>query len=396
MAGSIRCISKMNLSVLTSNITRQFISNGCRTLYTDSSIGMNDYRSTRSIFLKRYEIGIDAFRTKLQTIAASEKDMVFTEDLKAILHLVEKTPEEVDLLKKLLNKYVTQNSELRFGSFKFGPIVMRTLHYLNEPNIAKQIFLDPNFDNFFDQLTSYMVLLDLLYENQMYNDIFEVYNKIRTKFVGGIVHPKLAINVIGMSCYKANTPESLEYGLQICKELNERGSVPLRKFVAAVGALAIKQNKPEIAMELMSQSRTPDYITIRCVKVMALADMDKIDDILIHFQQSLRREFPEKNQYYIDVIDKVKAVAARLNMDENSEIHKVIQMLENRGYVYKTTFDEHISEPIQTFKRMTNAFDYQDQRWEDNNNMNYENKPDLPRYKKSFGASSYTKRYSSG
>ncbi|KAK0096870.1 hypothetical protein PV326_004036 [Microctonus aethiopoides] len=359
-------------------------------------MGMVDYRNIRSVFLKKYEIGIDAFRTKLQTIAVSDKDMVFTEDLKAILHLVEKTPEEVDLLEKLLKKYVTQNSELRFGSFKFGPVVMRTLHYLNEPNLAKQLFLNADFDSFFDQLTSYMILLDLLYENQMYTDILEVYDKIKTKFVNGIVHPKLAINVLGMACYKANTPESFEYGLQICKDLNERGSTPLRRFMAAIGALAINQNKPEIAMELVAQCRTPDYISIRCIKIMALADMDKIDDILIHFQESLRRGLPERNQYYIDAIEKVKAAAARLNMGENSEIYEIIQTLADRGYVYKMTLAEHISQPIEAFKRANNPAEYQDQGWGDNSNMNYEKRTNSSRYRQSSGASSFTKRYSSG
>lgn len=76
----------------------------------------------------------------------------------------------------------------------------------------------------------------------------------------------------------------------------------MRKFIAAIGALAINQNKPEIAMELVAHCRTPDYISIRCVKIMALADMNKIDDILINLQESLRRGLPERNQYYIDSV----------------------------------------------------------------------------------------------
>lgn len=173
---------------------------GSRTLYDEASLGLDNYKSTRNIVMQKYKIGLDSFKIKMQESIADEKAMIFTEDLKSTLHLVEK--DDIQLLISMLEKYNSQNSQVRFGTFKFGPVVMRTLYYLNEPDVAFDLFLNPKYDEFFNQMSTFMLIMDLLYENKKYADVRTIYDKVKQKFVNGIRHPKLVINIVAVACYK--------------------------------------------------------------------------------------------------------------------------------------------------------------------------------------------------
>lgn len=93
----------------------------------------------------------------------------------------------------------------------------------------------------------------------------------------------------------------MEFGIKVCEELSQKGSVPLRRVIATLGALAINQNKPHVALELVALCRTIEYISMRCIRIIALADLDRIDDIVLEFQAALKRG-PEKYSYYSDVV----------------------------------------------------------------------------------------------
>lgn len=56
----------------------------------------------------------------------SSKNLVFTEDLKNMLHISEKT--DVELLSQMIKKFCSQSQETRFGNFVFGPPIMRSLN----------------------------------------------------------------------------------------------------------------------------------------------------------------------------------------------------------------------------------------------------------------------------
>lgn len=128
--------------------------------------------------------------------------MIFTEDLKVMLHLAESTPEDKELIVKMLKKFNSQSSEMRFTTFLFGPIVMRSLYRLNEPDLAIELFYDEAFSTFFNQLSSYQIFLDLLYCNKRYEEIIKVYDTIRTRVTHEKVHPRNSLILVTAACYK--------------------------------------------------------------------------------------------------------------------------------------------------------------------------------------------------
>lgn len=68
-------------------------------------LGLDGYRSYREKTRTQHLHNVDNFKRKMKEfVAASATNMVFTEDLKNIIHLAEDTPEDKQLLVDMLEK----------------------------------------------------------------------------------------------------------------------------------------------------------------------------------------------------------------------------------------------------------------------------------------------------
>lgn len=67
---------------------------------------------------------------------------------------------------------------------------------------CSQIFKNPDMDGFFDQLISFQILLDLLFKNQMYSEMLDIFNIISSKQLQGSKYPKNAVVLVLAGCYK--------------------------------------------------------------------------------------------------------------------------------------------------------------------------------------------------
>ena len=141
------------------------------------------------------------FFEKMKDFVEQPDALIFTEDLKTMMHLVEKKPELLELMHKMMQKYNSQNN-LRFGSFVFGTVAMRALYHLDEPDLALKVFKDPLMENFFDQIMTHQILMDLLYNHGRYADVREVYDIIKVKNINDIVHPKSPFIIVMGACYR--------------------------------------------------------------------------------------------------------------------------------------------------------------------------------------------------
>ena len=61
--------------------------------------------------------------------------------------------------------------------------------------------------------------------------------------------------------------QSYEYALKLLSEMKEAGIYPVRRALSFACALAIRQNAPQVALEILSNSQQPNYVTIRNLKV---------------------------------------------------------------------------------------------------------------------------------
>ncbi|KAI8420177.1 hypothetical protein MSG28_008738 [Choristoneura fumiferana] len=244
--------------------------------------------SDLKILLEICKKEFNIIKTKMTEFVDDPKSMIFTEDLKNMVHMAE--PSDLELCLKMVKKFNTQTTEYRFGSFVFGPVVMRMFHFLDAPNEALQCFEDPANDKFFDQLVTYQVLLDLLYSHEMYDEMYRVFEKVKER---------------------QNSPQSMEYASKLWSDMNKTGTVPLRRACTFFAALALKQGAPHIALESISIQKQ-HYVTIRNIKIAKVREaVEKSDN------KDVKKEFDDIVTAMVDrqLIDSKQTLDMLLNAE---------------------------------------------------------------------------------
>lgn len=320
-----------------------------RSLYSASVLGLDGYQNYRERTRTQHLHNVDNFKHKMrQFVAGSATNMVFTEDLKNIIHLVEDTPEDKQLLVDMIEKYNSQAQELRFGNYIFGPVVMRALYCLKDPKLALQLFEDEKYGSFFDQLTSYQILGDLLYEHGFYPEVRHVFDLIKTRQVQGGRYPKHSITLTFAACYRENSEESYQYAMSLWKELNSVGHIPMRKATAFAAALALKYNQPGIALEIVGTVTKGNYVTIRQLKILALIAMDRLEDVMPIIRAVLELGGPleRKQTFCREVMDKVENALASTKSETPQDLKRMLEYLATNGHITDTTLDQLLCQEI--------------------------------------------------
>lgn len=120
----------------------------------------------------------NTFRERMKEICEKDDGIIFTEDLKAMIHLVQPNEQDMTLLTNMLKKYIQKHEENKIGSFVFGPVVMRMFYHLNQPEYALQAFENEYLRNSFNYRSSFRTLMCLLYKNNMFKEMKNVYDKV--------------------------------------------------------------------------------------------------------------------------------------------------------------------------------------------------------------------------
>uniref|UniRef100_A0A1B6JLF5 Pentacotripeptide-repeat region of PRORP domain-containing protein n=1 Tax=Homalodisca liturata TaxID=320908 RepID=A0A1B6JLF5_9HEMI len=323
---------------------------GSRFLYTPAALGLEGYIQVRErVKMQFSELG-DRFRAKMKDFVSPDSvNMVFTEDLKHMVHLADATEDDLELIEEMMLKFNSQNKDLRFGSFIFGPVVMRMYYHLNRPKEALKVFLNPDLEHFFDQIISYQVLMDLLFKNEMYDEVMQVADVVKDKQIPNSRFPRNVVVLALAAAYKKNTPESLQYMKKLWAELQEAGHEPMRRAITFAAALAINQNAPHIALELLSAVPKQNYVTIRNLRVSALADVGRPDDALPILRSVLEMDGPQetKHTFCSEVIEKMKAAVSRCDKKEvHQEFQRVVDQLNQLGHVTDSSLDAQLCTEI--------------------------------------------------
>ena len=80
-------------------------------------------------------------------------------------------------------RYQENQKELLGSGFHFGPLVMRLLHHTSKPEAAYKMLLSPELAQTFFHFKSYQIGMDLLFRNQMYQEMVEVFSVLERRFI---------------------------------------------------------------------------------------------------------------------------------------------------------------------------------------------------------------------
>lgn len=161
-------------------------------------------------------------------------------------------------------------------------------------------------------MTGYQILLDLLYENEKYDALLKIYGDLNAK---GQLHKNKYIDVIVLATYyRLNTPEAFEKAYELWSRMSEVGNkVQFRKSRTFIAGLALKQNRPDVALKILEGDTT--YVTMRHIKMLAWAQTGQFDRIFEMLKQLIERhnENPKLKPFQSILVVSYKAFPTSMN-----------------------------------------------------------------------------------
>lgn len=92
---------------------------------------------------------------------------------------------------------------------------------------------------------------------------------------------------------KKNTPEALDSAYELWSKISNKGNqIQFRKSRTFVAGLALKQNRPELALEILEGDTT--YVSMRHIKILAWARTGQFDKVFEMFRTLMKRHAEEK------------------------------------------------------------------------------------------------------
>ncbi|KAK4310478.1 hypothetical protein Pmani_017964 [Petrolisthes manimaculis] len=328
---------------------------GCRLLYTGANLGLEKFESYRKRTHIQFSNGTDTFKENMsKSLINPEKTIVFMEDLKNMIYLTE-TESDTELLLDMAKKYHQQHRGVRFGSFTYGPEMMRLFHWLNQPDAAKKALEMKELEGFFDQMVSYQVAMNLLYVNGQYNEALEVFEQVQSRRIGGVRYPKNCFTLALACYYKLDTSESLDSALQLLESAQEYGLFVNRRLLCLVAGLCVNQGRPNSALDILARSSTTTHIAVTSLKVMALSQLDRTEEFVGILRSFTQMDLPSRitNTQRIlhqAIVSAEEAMARSEKKELIAEFQRILKSLQEHDQISQETIDAVITRPIEQYE----------------------------------------------
>ncbi|GAB0094645.1 pentatricopeptide repeat-containing protein 2, mitochondrial [Sergentomyia squamirostris] len=315
----------------------------CRTLYAPATLGIDSFRLVQEKIRTQFTNMTDRFRKKMTEFSdESSTNMIFTEDLKNMIHLAENRKDDLDLVQKMVMKFYRNNKEMRFGNYVFGPVLMRMYYCMNVVEDPLKLFKNPDLEGFFNQVLSYQILMDMLYEQKQYQDVLDLYSSCKAPNLEGSRH---LVMLVMAACYQLNTPESLKYAMNVRSNMTQAGKEPMRKASTFIAGLALKQNNPGMALEVTSTIRQQTYMTVKNIKILALTRVSRFEEVLVHLKGVIEMEVNTdkgtRQSISKEVLDELlKTLEAGDSKDVLSDTQRICKLLHDHGHVTQKSLND--------------------------------------------------------
>ncbi|XP_031629406.1 pentatricopeptide repeat-containing protein 2, mitochondrial-like [Contarinia nasturtii] len=328
--------------------------NQIRCLFSGEELGIKNYELVRKQ-VKDYVKNPLRYKQNFENRFVDE-DCNFTKyetELNNLLHVVEKSESDMILLKEALNTLIEKQSEYEGEKYAFGTVIMRTLYFLDMPNKAIEFYQNKNLRKLFTQVTGHQILLDLLFEHKMYDDLLRIYESLNIK---GQLNRNRHINVIVLATYyQLNTPETFQKAYTLWKKEKSISSKHhFRKSLTFVAGLALKQNDPGLALNILEDGVDHFYVTLRQIRLLAWAQLEKFDNVLEMLRSILRhfQKIKAKNKSFyhltsIPVLDDIEKLLKENGSKEHiDEFSALRREMETNQLVTNKTLDDMMCVPF--------------------------------------------------
>ncbi|XP_030423642.1 pentatricopeptide repeat-containing protein 2, mitochondrial isoform X2 [Gopherus evgoodei] len=264
--------------------------------------------------------------------------IILKDELKTLLHLCQ-TPDDVEIAKNVIYRYHTENRNVAFGEFKFGPLFMRLCYELDLEVPAIELIKDQTLHGFFSDSTSFNILMDMLFKKGHYESALEVLGEMKKQHIKFIKDTYLLAFAI---CYKLNSPESCKIGTKLLEEAQLKGDNVLRRAYCFAVAFALKQNDVVKARSFYSQIMNTESRLCSNLNILVLAKSGALEDLMQTLEAALdmgASQLVKRTEFSEQVLATV-----REELEENSvfraRLEDICAKLQASGQVTKLTLDD--------------------------------------------------------
>lgn len=322
-----------------------------RTLYGSARLGVDAYVEKRGQVARQMDASKEDFYQTMESFAEGREHLVTAGDLNQMLHVATGEEQDQTLLQRMVTRYYGESSGLRFNKFVFGPVVMRMYWHLKLADKALEAFNDPALSGFFDQLSSFVLLQDLLYRQGRYEDVLNTLDMVMQRQVHGARHPVDCIVLTLAACYQMNTAASYEYCRALLSRLDGVGHALSRRGASFAAALMLRQGEPQEALRLLQPRGDTDRAMLRDLKAIALSELDRPVPAVETLQQPLLLDQPQHVRDATTVTqDAMDSVEAAVQKKKDAEItakwENVKRGLESFGLVKGVSLNEVLTREI--------------------------------------------------
>ncbi|KAL5004236.1 hypothetical protein ScPMuIL_017692 [Solemya velum] len=286
---------------------------------------------------------------------------VFTDDLKTMVHISE-TEEDLNMLEKMLKRYESQNSNVTVGQFQFGPIIMRLLHSLGKPEVAYQMFNDEDMTGLFKQVSSYLIMMDMLYETGRYGEVLDLFDQLHERNISYLKYPPDPTTLAFAALYRMDTPEAMETAMTLVKKCHETNKTISNRSMAFAGMLALKQNNPEMVLETLAMKENPRMNYLTNLKVLAYAQLSRFEDVMLILRQALQQNEAIAGKMWTifpDTLSEIeKAIQGTDNADLKGQFSTAKKALLTGSLVSNITLETFLSNTIFRPKQPRDSFKF--------------------------------------
>ncbi|XP_031617531.1 pentatricopeptide repeat-containing protein 2, mitochondrial-like [Contarinia nasturtii] len=327
-----------------------------RYLFSWEELGIEGYKHARTDVENLVANHSDYKKNFRKHFIDNQCDMVKYENkLKDLIYMINKNSDDIRILKGALNTLVQKRKGYMGKKYCFSTVIMRAFHYLNMPVEAIKFFDDKIIGQLFTDNIGHQVLLDMLYENKKYDDVLRVYESLDKRgHLRGNNRRHLDVIVLA-TYYRLNTPEALKQAYALWKEMQSNGSHQYRKSRTFVAGLAIKQNEPQLALDIIEDEEQQLYVNNRHILLLAWAQLQRYTDIIemLKYLFEIHKNDGKSYTTSIQVLQVIEELFTGKQDEEISdreiaEFISIRESIELENLVTKKTFDELICAPFST------------------------------------------------
>ncbi|KAF2352062.1 hypothetical protein FHG87_017181 [Trinorchestia longiramus] len=321
-----------------------------RSLYTLQALGLQDFQKQRAKFQQQFpQNEADRFREALQEqIARSHNTLmlVFKQDLEKAIYLCRENEEDISLVKDLLLKFNAQNRKVRFGSFRFGAVLMRLLYELDRPDVALELMETPELSKLLSEVSTLQVFMGLLYKHELHSEVLDIQDNISTGRLTNGRYPRICVIIALASALKQGTEESLARGLALTEACVNTGRWPSR-FYAIAGTIALQAGRPDTALQLLHNTAYASHLAIRNILLQAWCELGRLDQVMSLLRPVTANMRPgtlvHQSAVFPHTLDTIKAAVEQQNdaalKQDLARIERALLSSNCDGYLVRRTRD---------------------------------------------------------